>query len=84
MTMNDTITPVPRKALRISAVAEKTGLSKTHIYRLIKQGKFPPSHNLSERVSVWDEAEIDAWLTEKFTSKYTLECTPDDTTLTPQ
>ena len=82
--MNEIITPVSRKALRLSAVAEKTGLSKTHIYRLIRQGEFPSSHNLSERVSVWDEAEIDAWLTAKFTSKSALEYVPDDTTLTPQ
>ena len=55
-----------RKALRLPAVAEKTGLSKTHIYRLIQQGKFPRSHRLSERVSVWDEAAIDGFLAAKF------------------
>lgn len=54
------------KALRLPAVADKTGLSKTHIYRLIQQGKFPRSHLLSERVCVWDESAIDAWLDEKF------------------
>lgn len=57
-----------RRALRLPAVAAKTGLSKTHIYRLIKQGKFPKFYKLSERVAVADEAEIDAWLTEKFAS----------------
>jgi prophage regulatory protein len=55
-----------RKALRLPAVAEKTGLSKTHIYRLIQQGKFPRSCRLSERVSVWDEAAIDDFLAAKF------------------
>lgn len=64
--MNPIIAKAYRKALRLPAVAEKTGLSKTHIYRLIQQGKFPRSHRLSERVSVWDEATIDAWLTTKF------------------
>lgn len=56
----------PRKALRFPKVAEKTGLSKTHIYRLILAGKFPRGYKLSERVSVWNEAEIDNWLAEKF------------------
>ena len=56
----------PHKALRLPTVAAKTGLSKTHIYRLIQQGKFPPSHKLSERVAAFDEAAIDAWLAEKF------------------
>ncbi len=55
-----------QKALRLLKVAEKTGLSKTHIYRLIQAGKFPRGHKLSERVSVWAEAEIDQWLAEKF------------------
>ena len=57
-----------RKALRLPAAAQKTGLSKTHIYRLIQQDKFPRSCHLSERVAVWDEATIDAWLAEKFTA----------------
>lgn len=57
---------VPRKALRFPKVADKTGLSKTHLYRLVQAGKFPKPHKLSERVSVWDEAEIDDWLTAKF------------------
>lgn len=64
--MNPIITKAHRKALRLPAVAEKTGLSKTHIYRLIHQGKFPPSHRLSERVAVWDESAIDAFLAAKF------------------
>lgn len=55
-----------RRALRATKVIEKTGLSKTHLYRLIQQGKFPAPHKLSERVSVWDEAAIDAWLAAKF------------------
>ncbi|MEI7955735.1 MAG: AlpA family phage regulatory protein [Verrucomicrobiota bacterium] len=59
-------TTAHRKALRLPAVLEKTGLSKTHLYRLQKQGKFPKFHKLSERVSVADETEIDAWLAEKF------------------
>ncbi|WP_341903609.1 helix-turn-helix transcriptional regulator [Sandarakinorhabdus limnophila] len=45
---------------------ELTGLSRTHTYRLIRQGHFPAPHKLSERVSVWNEADIDAWLTCKF------------------
>jgi prophage regulatory protein len=57
---------VPRRALRMSQVIEKTGLSKTQIYRLLKQGKFPKFHNLSQRAKAADEREIDEWLAEKF------------------
>jgi prophage regulatory protein len=58
----------PRKALRCPNVLERTGLSKTHLYRLIQQGKFPAPSKLSERVSAWDEAAIDGWLAEKLGS----------------
>ena len=56
----------PRRALRLPHVLAKTGLSRTHTYRLIKQGEFPAPVKLSERVSVWNEADIDAWLNHKF------------------
>lgn len=55
-----------RKALRCPQVLERTGLSKTHLYRLIQRGDFPPPHKLSQRVSAWDEAAIDSWLAERF------------------
>jgi prophage regulatory protein len=55
-----------RQALRLPKVLEKTGLSRTHLYRLIQLGKFPRAHKLSERVSVFDERDIDAWLAQKF------------------
>jgi prophage regulatory protein len=57
---------LPIRALRLPDVMLKTGLSRTHTYRLIKWGEFPPPHKLSERVSAWNEADIDAWLAEKF------------------
>lgn len=64
--MQNQATTANRRALRLPAVAEKIGISKTHIYRLIQQGKFPCAHRLSERIAIWDEAEIDAWLAAKF------------------
>ena len=54
------------KALRKPAVLDKTGLSNTQLYRLIQKGDFPSSYKLSERVAVWNEAEVDAWLAAKF------------------
>lgn len=56
----------PRRALRISKVTDKTGVSKTHIYRLIKAGAFPKPAKISERVSIWDESTLDDWLAGKF------------------
>ena len=37
----------PRKALRIDSVIERTGVSKTHLYRLIQAEKFPRPVKLS-------------------------------------
>jgi prophage regulatory protein len=55
-----------RRALRLNSVIERTGVSKTHLYRLIQAGKFPRPVKLSERVSVWDAAVVDQWLSSKF------------------
>jgi prophage regulatory protein len=54
-----------RRALRVDSVIKRTGLSKTHLYRLIARGQFPRSVKLSERVSVWDAELVDRWLAEK-------------------
>jgi prophage regulatory protein len=56
----------PRVALRIKSVIERTGVSKTHLYRLINANKFPRPVKLSEGVSVWDAELIDQWLSSKF------------------
>ena len=55
----------PRKALRIDSVIDRTGVSKTHLYRLISAQKFPRPVKLSERVSVWDAELVDRWLADK-------------------
>lgn len=55
-----------RKALRKRQVLDWTGLSSTHLYRLIQQGKFPKPHKLSERVSAWDSLAVEQWLAERF------------------
>ena len=54
------------RVLRLPQVVEATGLSKTHIYRLMQRGQFPLPAHLSERVVVWDANGISAWLTHKF------------------
>jgi prophage regulatory protein len=57
-----------RRALRLPKVSELTGISKTQIYRLMQRGQFPLPSRLSERVVAWDEAAINAWLLERFSS----------------
>lgn len=56
----------PNTAIRLPTVLQRTGFSRTHLYRLIRNGSFPPPHKLSVRASAWREAEVDAWLNSKF------------------
>jgi predicted DNA-binding transcriptional regulator AlpA len=56
---------IPRNALR-NSVTERTGVSKTHLYRIIQAEKFPRPVKLSECVSIWDAALVDQWLSSEF------------------
>ena len=56
----------PIRALRIEAVVRKVGLSKSTIFRKIKAEQFPSPAKLSERVTAWNETEIDEWLAKHF------------------
>ena len=50
------------KVLRLAEVKAKTKLSRTSIYRLGEQGKFPKSIKIGLRVNGWLENEVDEWL----------------------
>lgn len=63
------------RALRIRDVCSRTGLSRTHLYRLIAHGLFPNPTRLSERVSVWRESDINHWLHQKFSLAKTVGST---------
>lgn len=51
--------------LRIQQVCQRTGLSKSHIYRLEKLRQFPARVALTAGVSGWLKSEVDAWLQNK-------------------
>jgi prophage regulatory protein len=53
------------RAIRMDEVQNKTGLSKTHIYRLIKKSLFPKPFHLSERAIAFFESDIDNWLNQR-------------------
>ena len=48
--------------IRIDEVKRRAGLGKTMIYRLIKQGEFPPPYKLSPFAARWSEREITDWI----------------------
>lgn len=48
------------KWLRIPTVEDRTGLTKSKIYALMAQGRFPKATKV-DGVSIWRATEIDAW-----------------------
>lgn len=53
------------KALKVQQVIEKTGLSRSYLWKLEKVGKFPKRFRVGLRAIRWLESEIDRWLEEK-------------------
>jgi prophage regulatory protein len=51
------------RILRLKAVLERTGLSRSTLYRKIEQGTFPRQVRISERCIGWHEGDIERWLT---------------------
>lgn len=50
-----------QKFLRLPVVKERTGLSRSSIYREIQAGTFPAPKALTARTVGWLEQDIDAW-----------------------
>ena len=48
--------------IRLPAVMELTGLSKSTIYARAKDGQFPKPVNLGNSLSAWVEDEVEAWI----------------------
>lgn len=48
--------------LPITAVMERTAISRSHIYTLIRRGDFPPAIKLGAKCSRWSEAAIEQWM----------------------
>ncbi len=52
------------KFLRIPDVIKKTGLARSTIWMMCKEGRFPIPIKISERVTVWDNDLIEEWMKE--------------------
>ena len=50
---------------RMPDICKRTGLPRSTIYRLIKEGTFPKQIKLSERTAVWSESSISDWIEEQ-------------------
>jgi prophage regulatory protein len=50
------------RILRLRTVLDRTGLSRSTLYRKIERGTFPAQVRISERCIGWREADVDQWL----------------------
>jgi prophage regulatory protein len=63
----------PERILRIKAVLDRTGLTRSTLYRKIQDGTFPKQVRLSARCAGWHESAVNAWLLDPM-----LYCVADD------
>ncbi|QYU67636.1 AlpA family phage regulatory protein [Leptolyngbya sp. 15MV] len=52
----------PDRILRLNAVLDRTGLSRSTLYRKMQAGSFPRNVQISTRCAGWRESSIEAWL----------------------
>jgi prophage regulatory protein len=57
------------KILRLKAVLERTGLTRSMAYALAKEGKFPHPVPLGARAVGWLESEVDQWIAERVSAR---------------
>lgn len=53
----------PRRILRLPHVKAASGLGRTKIYDLMKEGRFPKARRIAGAHAVgWDSLEVEAWV----------------------
>ncbi len=56
---------VPLRLLRFGEVRQRTGLSRSTIWRMERRGAFPRRIKVSLNVVAWREDEVSEWITSK-------------------
>jgi prophage regulatory protein len=57
-----TVESTAARLLRFPAVRERTGLSRSTIWRLERRGEFPKHHRISPNVVAWVEQDVAEWI----------------------
>ncbi|HSX54056.1 MAG TPA: AlpA family phage regulatory protein [Sphingomonas sp.] len=55
-------TDTPDRILRIKIVLERTGLSRSTMYRKMQNGTFPRNVQISTRCAGWRESAVNTWI----------------------
>lgn len=61
-------TPVP-KLLRLPAVCEATGLTRSTLYRLVAASRFPRPAKIASNLSVWPSNEVECWIADRIAER---------------
>ena len=59
---------VPLKFLRFHAVRDRTGLSRSTIWRLERRGEFPKHRRISANAVGWLEHDVNEWMLGRITA----------------
>ena len=55
-------TETPDRILRIKTVLQRTGLSRSTMYRKMQAGTFPRNIQISTRCAGWRESAVNEWM----------------------
>jgi len=66
-----------RSLMRLPEVMNACGISRSLIYRLAKEGRFPRPVRVSSRLSVWDSTDVQAWVDQRCGGSPIAGPTPD-------
>ena len=58
-----------RSFLRLSTVKARTGLSRSTVYRRVKEGLFPAPIPLGGRSIGWLDSDIDTWIDQQMRAR---------------
>jgi prophage regulatory protein len=56
------MTDTPDRILRLKTVLERTGLSRSTMYRKMQNGSFPKNIQISTRCTGWRESAVNEWM----------------------
>lgn len=55
-------TDTPDRILRLNKVLDRTGLSRSTLYRKVQAGTFPRQVRIAARCAGWRESAVNAWI----------------------
>jgi len=66
-----------RRLLRFPAIRERTGLSRSTIWRLERRGAFPRHRQISANAVAWLEEEVEFWIGQRVSDERNPTCASD-------